>query len=792
MFTISSRAAAIGSKVLGRWFVPMVLLIATVCGVSAEARSVSSLNRDWKFIKQDVSGAQATGYGDGSWSKVNLPHSFDIPYWRDSLAKAPYIGWYRRILPIDASVIASKRRIFIEFEAAFQVAKVYVNGTLVGTHKGGYTGFSYDITDQVKAGDNVVAVRLDGSWNDSLAPHSGEHIFIGGIYRNVNLVITDPVHVPWYGTFVTTPLVSSSSATVKVATEIRNDAANDANCTVKSIVLDASGKEVTSFQATGTVKAGTLDTLTQTSATISSPRLWSPSSPNMYKVRTEVYNGTTLVDEFESPLGFRTVEWTKDKGFLLNGTHLWLQGANVHQDHAGWGDAIANTGSYRDVKLIKDAGMNFIRGSHYPHSSAFSDACDKLGIALWSESTFWGSMTEATGWKSGAYPTGAGVAAAFDASALSQLAEMIRIHRNHPSVIIWSMGNEQFFTRNLTGSKSLLTKMQNYAKQLDPTHPVGGGGVQKNAMDQLVDIAGYNGDGAINFIDPGRPSMVAEYGSCSPVRGGSGDNYNGCWGQLQVTNDRPTQYAWRSGAALWCAFHHGSWSSYYGTMGMIDHARIPLRRYYYYRNIYLGIAPPTWPVSGTAAKLKLTSDCDTITDDGRSDCHLVAQVQNSSGAWLTNSPNITFTDKSGLGSFPTGTSITFTGGAAEKGVMNGMAGIEFRSYNPGTITVEATSSGLTSSSVTIYVKHVSDSAPASTGIRSRLASVERADAQFKAFGGHIRIPAEWTGVAGVVDVLDLQGRRVARFESSKLPEIVPLDAMVAKGGMHIVRVGTPE
>ena len=224
---------------------------------SPQTRAVLNLNKTWKFIKQDVAVSQAAAAADpANWSNINLPHSFDIPYWRATTAQAPGVGWYRRHLTVDQSVIDAKKRVFIEFEAAFQIAFVYVNGTLAGMHRGGYTGFSFDITQLVKAGDNLIAVRLDARWTDTLTPTGGDHIFIGGIYRNVSLVITDPLHVTWFGTFVTTPQVSAASATVKVKTEIKNDGTAAASCRVKTIVVDAAGAQVTSFESMQNVAAG--------------------------------------------------------------------------------------------------------------------------------------------------------------------------------------------------------------------------------------------------------------------------------------------------------------------------------------------------------------------------------------------------------------------------------------------------------------------------------------------------------------------------------------------------------
>ena len=218
------------------------------------------------------------------------------------------------------------------------------------------------------------------------------------------------------------------------------------------------------------------------------------------------------------------------------------------------------------------------------------------------------------------------------------------------------------------------------------------------------------------------------------------------------------------GISLWCAFDHGS-NAGFGIMGMINNARVPQKRWYYYRNLYLGTAPPTWPVSGTAAKLKLTTDNDTITDDGRSDAQILVQVQDASGKWLSNSPDITFTDKSGLGSFPTGTpigtSISFHG-TGDDGIQNGQAAIEYRSYNAGTATIEATSQGLSASSVTIIVKHIDDSPVAIALYNTRsLGSTQPLPASIKQFtGNRIRLPSAMLGRKVSVSVYDLQGRLI--------------------------------
>jgi hypothetical protein len=207
----------------------------------------------------------------------------------------------------------------------------------------------------------------------------------------------------------------------------------------------------------------------------------------------------------------------------------------------------------------------------------------------------------------------------------------------------------------------------------------------------------------------------------------------------------------------------GAWGI--GRTGMMDHARLPLRRWYYYRNIYRGIAPPTWSVTGAAARLTLTTDADTISDDGTSDCHLVVQVQNAAGAWLSNSPEITFTDKSGLGIFPSTSAgspaITFSAGGLEKGILDGMAAIEYRSYKPGTAIIEATSNGLTPASVTITVLHAPD--PVSTARYVPAASIITVDPQetvIAGYGSRIALPRSMAGKKVAVSLFDMRGRLI--------------------------------
>ena len=681
-------------------------------GQPSGPRLIQNFNQSWKFKRADVTGADATAFDDSSWDSIGLPHSFGLPYFASTKFYVGY-GWYRKHFTVPASW--SGKSVFIEFQAAFDQAVISVNGKQVGQHIGGYNGFSIDITSAIKTGDNVVAVQLNNKWNAQLPPLTGDHTFQGGIYRDVNVVVVDPLHVSWYGTWVTTPTLATntgSSSTVEIKTEVQNSRAAAVNATLKTDIVDSTGKVVTTISSQQQIAAGATVTFDQTTPAVSSPSLWHPDHPTMYQALSYLSDDAGVVDTFTTPFGFRWFTWSGSQGFSLNGSHYWMQGGNVHQDHAGWGDGVSDSALYRDVKMVKDAGMNFIRGSHYPKAPAFADACDQLGILFWSENCFWGGFGGSGGWPyNGAYPSTSADYDTFDTNVLASLTDMIRIHRNHPSIIAWSMGNEDFFNGGPADRVvALLKKAVALTHQLDPApigRPAAIGGAQSaiggTQPDTLGDVAGFNGDG-VGYDNPGMPNMVSEYGSVSSTRPGS---YDPGWANLTVSGGMPSQLAWRSGVSKWCIFDHGTQAdASYGIMGIVDYFRIPKRSYHWYRNAYAKVAQPTWPTSGTAAGLKLTSSTTTLSAvDGTQDAWLLVTVVDASGKAISNNAPVTLTITSGPGEFPTGPSITFTppgsGAASDIAILDGQAAIEFRTYYSGTSVIEAASPGLTSSSVTI-------------------------------------------------------------------------------------------
>jgi hypothetical protein len=661
-----------------------------------------NINRAWKFELGDHRGAEAVLYNDSGWTEVNLPHNFSIPYFGSAKWYTGY-GWYRKTFDIPASW--NNKRVFIEFEGAFRVAEVFVNGVEAGQHNGGYTGFSFDITKLVRPGSNVLAVRLNNLWSPRLAPRNGDHNFTGGIYRDVYLVATEPVYVTWYGTYVTTPNLSEKSGDVYIATEIRNANHVSKVYTVKTVILNKSRQVVASVSNRQSFPADSVTVVNQLIKSVRKPELWSPEHPSLYEAVSYILDGNKIIDKYVTSFGFRWIKWTADQGFFLNGKHYYFRGANVHQDHAGWASAITNSAIFRDVKMIKDCGMDFIRGSHYPHAPSFSSACDSLGVLLWEENDFWGSggtQKETGNWfdGAGAYPINVADQEPFEHSVMSDLREMIRIHRNHPSIIAWSMCNEPFFTAGSTMPKvrEFLKKLVALTHSLDPTRPAAIGGCQRGDIDKIGDVAGYNGDGARLFINPGIPNVVTEYGSTIARRPGK---FDPGWGDLQNT-----EFSWRSGQALWCGFDYGTRAGKFGMMGMIDYFRLPKNIWYWYRNEYKHIPPPVPARKGKPTALNLYSTSNYIAGtDGTDDVQLIVSVIDSLGRQLDSCPDVTLTIVSGPGEFPTGRTITFKRNS-DIYIRDGKAAIEFRSYYGGKSIIVASSPGLLEDSVVVETKGV--------------------------------------------------------------------------------------
>lgn len=657
-------------------------------------REYRLLNNNWKFTYGDKVGASPDEIN--RWQDIGLPHSFGIPYFME---KEFYLGYGTYSKWFELSKEDCKKRILLKFFGAFQKAVVVLNGKQIGEHRGGYTPFLVELTGNIRPGQNHLIVCVDNLWDATLAPRGGEHQFNGGIYRDMQLILTAYDYIEEDGVFVQTTQLKKEKdswhAELKIGTQVHASEKSDLS-EFDSMMLETcicEGKEVLARSVEPLVM-GNSEICQSISLTGITP--WSPDTPKLYIVVSRVLCNGIECDCVRTSVGIRTVRFDKDEGFFLNGEHFSILGANVHQDHAGWADAVTRSGIRRDIQMIKECGMNTIRGSHYPHHPYFAQVCDEKGILFWSEMCFWGTGGDKQEgyWTASAYPPNESDQTAFEKSCLDQLEEMICTQRNHPSIICWSMCNEVFFTDAPVKDKAkeLIRKMVERSHELDTSRPAAVGGAQRDGFDVLGDLAGYNGDGAALYHDPGFPSLVSEYGSSIETRPGKFEP--------RFTDGTEIDYPWRSGKILWCGFHHGSIFDGMGSMGMIDYYRLPLACWYWYREHLAGKSAPKPKKEGTPFQIRLSSDVNRFRANGQEDAWICAELLDQEGNPISNEIELTFTVEKGDGIFPTGKTITFS--PEKKNMLDGLAAIEFRSWYGGENVICATADGVKSAKICIF------------------------------------------------------------------------------------------
>ena len=657
-------------------------------------REYRLLNNNWKFTYGDKVGASTDEIN--RWQDIGIPHSFGIPYFME---KEFYLGYGTYSKWFELSKEDCKKRILLKFFGAFQKAVVVLNGKQIGEHRGGYTPFLVELTGNIRPGQNHLIVCVDNLWDATLAPRGGEHQFNGGIYRDMQLILTAYDYIEEDGVFVQTTQLKKEKdswhAELKIGTQVHASEKSDLS-EFDSMMLETcicEGKEVLARSVEPLVM-GNSEICQSISLTGITP--WSPNSPKLYTVVSRVLCNGIECECVRTSVGIRTVRFDKDEGFFLNGEHFSILGANVHQDHAGWADAVTRSGIRRDIQMIKECGMNTIRGSHYPHHPYFAQVCDEEGILFWSEMCFWGTGGDKRDgfWVASAYPPKKEDQKDFEKSCLDQLEEMIRSQRSHPSIICWSMCNEVFFTDAPVKDKAkeLIRKMVERSHELDPSRPAAVGGAQRDGFDVLGDLAGYNGDGAALYHDPGFPSLVSEYGSSIETRPGKFEP--------RFTDGTEIDYPWRSGKILWCGFHHGSIFDGMGSMGMIDYYRLPLACWYWYREHLAGKSAPKPKKEGTPFQIRLSSDVNRFRANGQEDAWICAELLDQEGNPISNEIELTFTVEKGDGIFPTGKTITFS--PEKKNMLDGLAAIEFRSWYGGENVICATADGVKSAKICIF------------------------------------------------------------------------------------------
>ena len=530
----------------------LTVLIFFTLNVSAgqNPRTVSNFNSGWNFRLGDVAKAFSPRFNDADWRKLNLPHDWAVegdfsennPAGSGGGALPGGIGWYRKTFKADKKLIGKK--IFIDFDGVYSNSEVWLNGVSLGVRPYGYISFRYELTKYLKFdADNVIAVRVDNSEQPNSRWYSG-----CGIYRNVWLTITDPVHVDLWGTYVTTPEVSREKATVNVVTTVKNDNNSPADVKIITIVENASGKKITEVQSVLKLETGKTNISSQ-QLNLNNPVRWTLENPYLYRVVTRLFVENKLKDEYTTPLGIRTFSFDADKGFFLNGVPTKIKGVCMHHDLGCLGAAVNTRAIERQLQIMKEMGVNGIRTSHNPPAPELLDLCDRMGFIVMDETfDMWRKKKTAYDYSR-----------SFNEWHERDLTDHILRDRNHPSVFMWSVGNEVLEqwthadadtldiqqanlllnlkrdpkmlaqdTEKMSVNSLLAKKLAEIVKKLDPTRPVTSANNEPSPDNHLfrsgaMDIIGFNYhetyfDGVKkNF--PGKPFIVTESTSALMTRG---------------------------------------------------------------------------------------------------------------------------------------------------------------------------------------------------------------------------------------------------------------------------------
>lgn len=610
----------------------LLLLLLSVPGlVWAEggSRELIDFNTSWKFHLGDVPDAKDPLFKDDSWRSLNVPHDWSIegdfskdhPSTPGGGALPGGTGWYRKSFDIPAS--DKGRLVYIDFEGVYHNSEVWINGHYLGKRPNGYISFRYDLSDFLKYGQkNVISVKVDNSKQPNSRWYSGS-----GIYRKVSLVKVYPLHVPQYGTFVTTPLVSKDRAIVSLETTVLNASSKKASVRLNTILKNAGGKVVSSVWQTRELEPGN-SMLFNDTAEVMQPQLWSVGTPALYTVLSQVYSGKTLVDSYETLFGIRSFNFDVEKGFSLNGVPMKIQGVCNHHDLGALGAAFNRRAAERQLEILKEMGCNGIRTAHNPPAPELLDLCDRMGFIV---------MDEAFDmWKKQKNPFDYHLD--WDQWHRKDLEELIRRDRNHPSVFIWSVGNEiqeQWGdeAKGDTAGRAIARELVAIVRSLDTTRAITTANNEVNTYNNLLksgafDLIGYNYNHGLwpKFHErwPGKKLIVTESTSAlqtrghydlipfdtvrrwpeawdKPIKGGGNtdftvsayDHVSAPWGStheesLRAFHGNPHV----SGMYVWTGFDYlgeptpYSWPARSSYFGIIDLAGFPKDVYWLYKSVW--------------------------------------------------------------------------------------------------------------------------------------------------------------------------------------------------------------
>ena len=618
--------AAILKKVL-RFLAVFCMQLALAHSLCAQARTIDLFTKGWRFYLGNNTAAKDTGFDDAAWRTLNLPHDWSIefafneksPAGTDGAALDGGLGWYRKTFTLPLN--DNKKKIFIDFDGVYRNSEVWVNGHYLGMRPYGFSSFRYELTPYLHYGaaKNVIAVKVDNSKQPNSRWYSGS-----GIYRNVWLVKTNNVHVGQWGTYITTPQVNNAQATVQIKTTIDNSGYDRADITVKTIIYNTQGVAAKTASAALHISSGDKNNVTQ-NIIITNPTLWTLENPSLYKAVSQIIQKGKVVDEYATSFGIRTFTFDIDKGFFLNGKPTKIWGVCNHHDLGCLGTAINKRALQRQLELLKSMGINGIRTSHNPPAPELLDLCDKMGFIVMDEAfDMWKQAKKTYDYHLD-----------WDKWHKKDLEDFIQRDRNHPSVFIWSIGNEipeQWTGKDGKDSSGtvIARDLGNIIHSLDTTRPLTSALNQPspdNAIYKsgMIDLFGYNYHheqfAKFQQTYPGRKFIGTETVSALETRGhydmpsdsirrwpsrwdkpvtdanadltvSAYDNVSVPWGSThEETMKEFLKYPYASGMYIWTGFDYLGeptpypWPARSSYFGIIDLAGFPKDAFYLYQSI---------------------------------------------------------------------------------------------------------------------------------------------------------------------------------------------------------------
>jgi beta-galactosidase len=462
--------------------------------VQETSRVILNFDNDWRFLKSDADGAENPSFDDSQWRKLDVPHDWSIegPYDKNNPTSRgggylpAGIGWYRKSFTITEA--AAKQKVFIEFDGIMANSEVWINGSYLGKRPYGYIGFSYDLTGHLKFGKgetNVLSVRVDNSDQPASRYYAG-----AGIYRHVRLIVTNPVHFEKWGVYISTSQVTEKRAVINIQSSILNEASSSNSVVIETTILDPAGKIINSAASKATIQAGKTVMIKHTFEIVE-PQLWDTEFPTQYKAITRIKTDNRSLDEQTNSFGIRDSRFEAATGYWLNGKNIKIKGVCLHHDAGGLGSAVPLGAWERRLQLLKDVGVNAIRTGHNPFAPEFYDLCDRMGFLVMDETFDTWTAAKPNGEK--------GYNKFFTQWWEKDTRDMVMRDRNHPSIILYSVGNEIRDNLNDSAGFRKYKDQQDLIHQLDPGRPVtmalfrpNVSKVYSNGFVEKMDITGQN------------------------------------------------------------------------------------------------------------------------------------------------------------------------------------------------------------------------------------------------------------------------------------------------------------